>query len=456
MKHKVFNLSTKITIAVCMFIAVITIALGLLLSIQSGNAMKTLIRRHMLSVANTAAAAIDGDVLEKFTEDDVGGEFFNSVSQTLLTVKDAQDDNDIKYIYLAKKADDGGFVFTIDPDPVKPAYYGKSIVYTPSEDVAWSGTPEVDNVAYADEWGCFYTAWSPIRNSDGKVVGIVGVDFAGDWYDLQTSKNRNIIIIIVCLSLVSGGAVAALLTQSLRRRLHMLNSELSVLSDDISVLSEDIKQRHGQDVQEARQDSGGDVIGALSGKVRNMHTDLINYLDYVNDQAYTDPMTGVRNKTAYLEKIKDINRAINSGTANFAVAVFDINALKNTNDNYGHECGDIVITDSVALICRVFERNNVFRIGGDEFIAVMDSATEDDLDKLFEKLDAETEKFNATEKNYAMTISFSHGGAVYIPGTDAAFKEVFKRADQSMYIHKGEFYSRNGVGRPNYKTADNG
>lgn len=55
--------------------------------------------------------------------------------------------------------------------------------------------------------------------------------------------------------------------------------------------------------------------------------------------------------------------------------VFDINNLKIINDTLGHDFGDILIIDSCKLICKVFKRSPVYRIGGDEFVVILEMMT---------------------------------------------------------------------------------
>lgn len=69
---------------------------------------------------------------------------------------------------------------------------------------------------------------------------------------------------------------------------------------------------------------------------------------------------------------------------------------------------------------------------------------------MFRGLDEQIEIFNAMEKPYAMTVSVSHGGAVYKPGVDTSYREVFKRADENMYVNKDEYYKKTGIGRRRY------
>ena len=59
---------------------------------------------------------------------------------------------------------------------------------------------------------------------------------------------------------------------------------------------------------------------------------------------YTDPLTGVKSKQAYIEDVEKLNAKIRRGQAdNLGVAVFDVNDLKAVNDTMGHDTGDIYI-----------------------------------------------------------------------------------------------------------------
>ena len=448
-RHLILTKQYKFIIIVCVLLLLGNIAMGVFLMRQSGNTMHKLISKHMISVADTASATIDGDMFENLTMDDWlnKSENYNTVAQKLLFVQNVQHDTDIKFIYSIKK-DGDTFVFVVDPDPnPETAFkYGEEIEYTPMEDEVWNtGKSGADSERVPDSAGNYYSAWSPIKNAAKEVVGIVGVDFDSEWYDAQVLTTTIHVIAVSGLSLIVGAFIMFLLTKQLHVRFRTLNAEILTLSDNVEKLSDEIKVRPGdEDKHEGNASGSGDAIGEISEKIHAMQIKLRSYMQYAEEQAYTDSMTGVSNKAAYLDRIKAINAEINSGTASFATAVFDINGLKSTNDNYGHECGDRIITDAAALICRVFKTEQIYRIGGDEFIAILGPTTEEELESKFKALEEEEENFNKNEKRYAMTLSFSHGGAVYRPGKDADFKEVFKRADQAMYENKNEYYEKIG------------
>ena len=148
--------------------------------------------------------------------------------------------------------------------------------------------------------------------------------------------------------------------------------------------------------------------------------------------ANRDALTGVKSKYAYLEEESRINQSIASGNADpFAIAVCDLNDLKTVNDTLGHKAGDQYICDACATICDVFKHSPVFRVGGDEFVAILrgvDYEHRESLQKLMTRANEDKQK---------------QGGAIiacgmsdYIPGQDADFDSVFNRADAAMYEDK--------------------
>ena len=116
----------------------------------------------------------------------------------------------------------------------------------------------------------------------------------------------------------------------------------------------------------------------------------------LSELAVTDTLTGIGNKTAYFAKTREMDAEIAAKRACFTVAVFDLNGLKTINDNYGHECGDKAIVDAAKVLIAVFGRDRLYRIGGDEFIAVLEG--EDEIEGLFEALDRAITEANKQEK----------------------------------------------------------
>lgn len=155
-------------------------------------------------------------------------------------------------------------------------------------------------------------------------------------------------------------------------------------------------------------------------------------LGQVRQIAYQDALTGVNSVHAYVEVREKIDRRMYSGQVQeFAIVVFDLNGLKTVNDNLGHEEGDRYIISGCRIISKSFPHSEVYRIGGDEFVAILegeDYRRREELIRAFESRMDENRSKNL--------VSISSGLAVYNPGADNDFNTVFERADRKMYDRK--------------------
>lgn len=186
-----------------------------------------------------------------------------------------------------------------------------------------------------------------------------------------------------------------------------------------------------------------DEIGVLAESLQKTTNHLKKYIHYINRLAYTDAMTGVQNKTAYTDKIKQLETEIEHKTAKFSLCVMDINNLKKMNDTYGHEYGDLLIIDAADVMRRCFGELAVYRIGGDEFVAVlMEKEEQTAFDKRKDVFQAAVAHFNGENERYQEELVIASGYARYQPDTDSSFKDVFRRADKNMYENKIELKKR--------------
>lgn len=148
--------------------------------------------------------------------------------------------------------------------------------------------------------------------------------------------------------------------------------------------------------------------------------------------AYTDSLTGIRNKTAYLEKVDALQVKIKDDQKpEFAIAVFDLNKLKIINDTLGHESGDKYIINACKIICDMFKHSPVFRVGGDEFVAILEGKDYRSKDMLLEQFQQ-----MMVENVAADDVVVAIGIAQYISIYDRDYHAVFERADKEMYKNK--------------------
>ncbi|MGN0154921.1 MAG: diguanylate cyclase domain-containing protein [Lachnospiraceae bacterium] len=152
--------------------------------------------------------------------------------------------------------------------------------------------------------------------------------------------------------------------------------------------------------------------------------------------AYFDVLTGARNKNAYQEEVNRIEEQIHFGETQFAVVVFDVNNLKKTNDTYGHTVGDELIIRGYNQIRHVFKKIPVYRIGGDEFVVILENYSEEECDQYIRHFRDENRKKNSNLYKDEHPVYVASGCAMYDSRTDMTFTEVFDKADQAMYANK--------------------
>jgi diguanylate cyclase (GGDEF)-like protein len=159
----------------------------------------------------------------------------------------------------------------------------------------------------------------------------------------------------------------------------------------------------------------------------------------ISKEAYKDPLTNVGSKAAYNNKVVELNEQIAGGLTDFAVVMVDLNDLKRINDDFGHKAGDIYIKGCCHLICEAFKHSPVFRIGGDEFVAILRGPDfEARLQNVENLRTAYEEAYEMEETEPWLRYSASVGMAEHA-SDDNSFELVFRRADAAMYEEKKRF-----------------
>ena len=181
-------------------------------------------------------------------------------------------------------------------------------------------------------------------------------------------------------------------------------------------------------VVEGEKDDYRKGLEALLDKEKKHRKELGAAKDMIN----TDALTGVKSKYAYMETEDSIDEMISRNEiSDLAVVVFDLNSLKTINDNYGHEQGDHMICNACKIICRSFAHSPVFRIGGDEFIAILEG---EDHKNRFAILDSFNLEMESNIKNGGPVVAA--GMDDFNPDRDNNLSSVFERADRKMYKRK--------------------
>lgn len=179
-----------------------------------------------------------------------------------------------------------------------------------------------------------------------------------------------------------------------------------------------------------------DEIGRLAGHMNDTMERMRKYVGAMQKQAYQDELTAVKNVAAYDRKVYDLNQKIAAGQAAFAVVMVDLNQLKDVNDRFGHEKGNVALQRLCQAVCRIYKHSPVYRIGGDEFVVILEGEDYAHRDALFEKVRAFEHIRDLSAAQPWTQLAASVGMAVYDKTRDTAYQAVFNRADTKMYEQK--------------------
>ncbi|MBQ2072933.1 MAG: response regulator [Oscillospiraceae bacterium] len=282
MKRKRIGYQTRVILLVSLFMLATNLTLGLVVTRQARRVTKTQINERMLDIVNTAAAMLDGDVLERLTAGDKDTPEYQEV---LTTLRRFLDNIELDYIYYVRDMGDGSFTFGIDPDPVSPGEFGSPVVYTDALHKASLGTPSVDETPYEDTWGRFYSAFSPVFNSGGRVAAIVTADFNADWYEAQIGQIQTTVITGCILFLVLSLILAFLLAEQYGRQMDSVRKSLGELSKDLDSLTEDYAGKSGSTEAAEPSDPDEGDIKALEKHVSELRKNLRDYISHASTQA---------------------------------------------------------------------------------------------------------------------------------------------------------------------------
>lgn len=157
-------------------------------------------------------------------------------------------------------------------------------------------------------------------------------------------------------------------------------------------------------------------------------TDEMNERERLKDLSEHDRMTDLFNRT----KLEAMTAGEYSALASCGVLYFDVNGLKETNDLLGHEAGDALIqqvADSLRSIAS--RRVHAYRLGGDEFMAVVCSPAAGEMERLITLWNARMRTLAAAS---GIACSAAVGSAVGTAPVDLA--QLMKQADAAMYRNK--------------------
>lgn len=370
--------------------------------------------------------------------------------------------DDIKYLYIIEIGDKDALhdMYLMDDDN-EPIYETGFYEEREPELMGIDASKEVEPTISHGDWGWLCSAYVPILDENGNLICNVGCDVAMD--EIMVQRRRNLLYT----------AVGAFLLTALVLTLAILIVDRSIVKplNRITVEMKKFSPAEGKDYDASGVIDLGigsrDEIEDIYQGIKEMQLNIVDYLNdleamqrdkeraendikdkekqigQISREAYRDPLTGVGSKAAYSRKISELNGLIGKHEdAVFAIVMVDVNRLKQINDNYGHSFGDAYLRGCCHVICDVYKHSSVYRIGGDEFVVILEGEDYEKRLKRLSQLKAEFDKAGSDTSADPWLRFSAASGMAERASDDNSVELVFKRADKAMYEDKMEFKKR--------------
>ncbi|MGL5296656.1 MAG: GGDEF domain-containing protein [Culicoidibacterales bacterium] len=225
-------------------------------------------------------------------------------------------------------------------------------------------------------------------------------------------------------------AMQALRTQTATEKLEYVDGTIFlVLATPVSVGTESYI------VEALRNISDSTIIEKIKQKTRN---EIQNEINDLNEQLIKDQLTSCYNRTYLFNRLPVllIQQTLNV-QKKLAVAVFDLDNFKEINDTFGHIVGDKILRKIGESIRSVIHPHAewMVRIGGDEFVFILEAATEQIvINRVASMIKAIEETCICIQNSVCVSIQTSVGITFSLP--DDTCETILARADQIMYENK--------------------
>ncbi len=208
------------------------------------------------------------------------------------------------------------------------------------------------------------------------------------------------------------------------------------VASDVDKMSNTLE--HFAEVEAIRHKKFEASIGLLQDKLGEAHSEcneLYNEINHLRVKTQLDPLTGLPNRSGFLERAQqEFERAVRYGNK-LSLAVADIDHFKQVNDRYGHKAGDTVIVEVGSIIASNLRKSDfVCRYGGEEFVMLLVETPLENAVAVAEKVREAVGNCPFAFRDKRVQVTISVGIAELEPGQ--SISDLVEKADVSLYAAK--------------------
>lgn len=166
-------------------------------------------------------------------------------------------------------------------------------------------------------------------------------------------------------------------------------------------------------------------------ELRLLNESLRANMEKLNRVAFRDELTGLYNRRFVVERLA---QDLQEEGRQDAIVMLDVDNFKRVNDNYGHSVGDMVLVCIANIMESICRRHKVVRWGGEEFLLILMSVTEQEVFRICEEIRREVADFPFIHREITFFCTVTLGMVLY--DKTVSFEENVMRADAALYQGK--------------------
>ncbi len=431
--------------------------------------MDSLKNRLQNSAAMISQTVDAGRLTEIKSPKDIESPVYRELLHLLRSFKKANPD--IAFLYLMRR-EGRRVVFVVDSDETTAqALPGRE--YQNTVPALWKGfdRPAVDHQITQDEWGSFMSGYAPLKNGGGDFL--VGLDMRADEVQRKFRQLRLSGVLSLAASLLLAFLFSRLLSSHFNRPIRLLVSrcaaiaqgrlgerlelqtgdELDHLIGSFNTMSRNLEDslernrwaqtalKKGKEELEQRVEERTRELTEVNGRLLEEIRKRRQVEDALSRAARSDPLTGLLNRRAMVERFEYQLSHYQRNRIPFAVLMGDIDHFKQINDTWGHAEGDrVLISIAEEMKKNLRSQDLLARWGGEEFLILLPDTDLEGGITVAEKIRLQIAQSGllGEKKGLALTISF--GVACYTD--EQSIDDCIKAADEALYRAKQQGRNR--------------
>lgn len=315
-KNQIKGIQGKLVAYFIVLVFIITLLSGIVQYKSNSDKLLEVTREEASKLAAAASLLVDGDSHDSLkTPKDQDSDTYK---ETIDRMKKFQKETGVDGIYTFVKNGGNKIKFVIDAAEEDSAPIGYEYEYLTDMKSAFEGKASADRDVITDEWGTYISGYAPIKNSNGEVTAVVGVDIEVSRIAQQRRELIASIATTMVLGMILTLILAILLSRKFTKPIHLLIDSFKDLSSVGGDLTQKIKIKTGDELEIL-----ADVVNDFIGNIRNMVQQITDTAKNVDISANALDTSISENQSSIAEVTNSI-QSIASSTTEQATNVADI------------------------------------------------------------------------------------------------------------------------------------